>query len=141
MDKSIMEARVIQWMPILEAQARSGMSKEKWCEEQGIRRWEFYARQRQIRQYLAIRKTEDTKVIQELPESESSFVEIPINCTKESSLASLSPTLSSSTKVPPSPEKPKPCRINISYKGFKINIQGCADDTMLESLIRTLSHV
>lgn len=141
MDKSIMEARVVQWMPILEAQARSGMSKDKWCDEHGIRRWEFYARQRQIRQYLSERKAGDMQVIQELPAAESSFVEIPITCTKETSLTPLSSALSSSPTVSPSPEKEKTGRIDISYRGFNINLHGCVDDTTLESLIRTISHV
>ena len=52
MDANTMKLRLEQWMPIFEAQARSGMDKTKWCDENGIRRWEFFKRQRECREYM-----------------------------------------------------------------------------------------
>ena len=42
MDASVMELRLEQWKPIFEAQAKSGLNKQEWCQQNGIRRWEFF---------------------------------------------------------------------------------------------------
>ncbi len=49
MDAKVMEIRLKKWMPIFEEQAKSGLSKNAWCERNGIRKWEFYERQRECR--------------------------------------------------------------------------------------------
>ena len=41
MDAEIMELRLRQWLPIFEKQARSGLNKKDWCEENGIKRTAF----------------------------------------------------------------------------------------------------
>lgn len=42
MDAEIMELRLRQWLPIFEKQARSGLNKKDWCEENGIKRTAFF---------------------------------------------------------------------------------------------------
>ena len=60
MDAKVMEIRLKKWMPIFEEQAKSGLSKNAWCERNGIRKWEFYERQRECRRYL-LKKDKDLK--------------------------------------------------------------------------------
>ena len=129
MDKNVMERRLSQWMPILEAQAKSGLTKDKWCDENGIRRWEFYTRQRQIRQYLSQKTSSEETSIQPLSNSDQAFVELPVDSTDES--------------LPTSPisQIPADGRIGIKYRGFSVELQGRVDGATLDTLIRSLSHV
>ena len=36
MDSNVMELRLKQWMPIFEEQAKSGLNKRDWCEQNGV---------------------------------------------------------------------------------------------------------
>ncbi|MBR4542027.1 MAG: GNAT family N-acetyltransferase [Lachnospiraceae bacterium] len=63
-------------MPIFEEQAKSGLSKNAWCERNGIRKWEFYERQRECRRYL-LKKDNDLKDVSEVISLIPSFVELP----------------------------------------------------------------
>ncbi len=128
MDKSVMERRVSQWIPILEAQAKSGLPKGKWCEENGIKRWEFFRRQHQIRQCLSQQTVSEETSIGPLSNAASTFVELPIYNAVENQPAS------------PASQIPADGRIDIKYKGFNIEIQGRVDDATLNALIRSLSH-
>ncbi len=129
MDKKTMELRMQQWLPIFEAQAKSGLTKDRWCEENGIRRWEFFTRQRQIRKYLLNRdsegQTESATSLDSLP----SFVELPVDNTE----AAFPPT--------PISQSPANGRIGIKYRGFSVELQGRVDAATLDTLIRSLSHV
>ena len=129
MDKNVMERRLSQWMPIFEAQAKSGLTKDKWCDENGIRRWEFYTRQRQIRRYLSQKTSSEETSIQPLPNTDPVFVELPVDSTEEA--------------LPTSPISQIPAngRIGIKYRGFRVELQGRVDAVTLDTLIRSLSHV
>ena len=76
MDAKVMEIRLKKWMPIFEEQAKSGLSKNAWCERNGIRKWEFYERQRECRRYL-LEKDKDLKDVSEVTSLIPSFVELP----------------------------------------------------------------
>ena len=52
MDPRVMELRIKKWLPIMEAQANSGMTKKEWCAQNGIERTSFYRWQRRVRTYL-----------------------------------------------------------------------------------------
>lgn len=39
MDQRVMQLRAEQWKSLLEAQANSGLTKSKWCEENNVPRW------------------------------------------------------------------------------------------------------
>ncbi len=128
MDKKTMELRVRQWMPIFEAQAQSGLSKYKWCEENGIRRWEFFTRQREIRKYLLNKnKTyqDDGPSAEALP----AFVEIPVSVPAEDPQGKASSSVSSND------------RIAITCGRIKISIPDRIEPATLERLIRSLSYV
>ncbi|MCR5650034.1 MAG: hypothetical protein K6F86_02495 [Lachnospiraceae bacterium] len=81
MDLSVIELRLQQWKPIFEAQAKSGLGKNEWCKKNGICRWEFYRRQRELRQYLLRERfpegesEAETTDLSAVPET---FVELPM---------------------------------------------------------------
>ena len=52
MDSKVMELRLKQWMPILEKQAKSGLNKQDWCRQNGIKRAVFFKWQKEVRNYL-----------------------------------------------------------------------------------------
>ena len=130
MDKASMEIRLNHWMPLFEAQAKSGMTKGKWCEENGIPRWEFFQRQREIRSYLIAQECSQEpqgEPQQNLP----AFLEIPVDAPE---------VTPEKREVRQAPLSPKDNCIDISYRGFKIKLTGEVDPSSLEVLVRSLSH-
>lgn len=49
MDQRVMQLRAEQWKSLLEAQANSGLTKSKWCEENNVPRCQFFRWQRKLR--------------------------------------------------------------------------------------------
>lgn len=58
MDSKVMELRLKQWMPILEEQAKSGLNKQDWCRQNGIKRAVFFKWQKELQKYF-IEKNEN----------------------------------------------------------------------------------
>ena len=52
MDPRVMELRIKQWIPVIEEQAKSGVSKGKWCAMHDIDRTTFFRWQKRVRAYL-----------------------------------------------------------------------------------------
>lgn len=130
MNDKLMDMRISQWMPLFEAQTKSGLTKGKWCDENGIRRWEFFQRQREIRSYLIGRETTIAEVKdfgreKDLP----SFVELPMKTTD--------PLPEIDTNVHTQPEE----QIELTYKGFKAKLSSQINADTLERLISAVSHV
>ena len=125
MDANTMKLRLEQWMPIFEEQAKSGMGKDEWIKANGIKRWEFYKRQRECRQYLM----EMGETNQSLPY----FFEIPM---VSEPLAPLDVAQS-----PESPQVDMPGQIDVSCGKFKIRIDGKVDEATLLSLVKAVANV
>lgn len=127
MDANTMKLRVEQWMPIFEAQARSGMTKNQWCDENGVRRWEFYERQRECREYmLKISGKEEQLPVSALPQQE--FFELP-----------------AAVSGGPGPEvhnNPPDTggHICVECGKFMITIEGRVDKDTLTALVRSVSR-
>lgn len=49
MDPRVMELRIKKWIPVIEDQAKSGMSKKEWCAMHGINRTSFFRWQKRVR--------------------------------------------------------------------------------------------
>ena len=129
MDADTMKLRLEQWMPIFEAQARSGITKNQWCDENGIRRWEFYERQRQCREYML--KTSGPAI--QLPASaqtQPEFVELPAAVIDESR-----PEHEVRHNEPAANG-----HMCVEYGKFRINIDGRIDESTLMALIRAVAH-
>ena len=43
MDTRVMELRIKQWIPLIEEQSKSGISKDQWCTMHGINRTSFFS--------------------------------------------------------------------------------------------------
>ncbi len=131
MDTKTMEMRLTQWMPIFEEQAKSGMGKDEWCKANGIRRWEFYKRQRECRNYIL----ENASGCEKLPVPAGnlpSFFEIPVNHQTPSVETGL--TESDSIK-----DKSDGSHIMINYGNFSIDVAGPVNGKTLREVIRAVA--
>ena len=127
MDAKIMEIRLKKWMPIFEEQAKSGLSKNAWCERNGIRKWEFYERQRECRRYL-LEKDKDLKDVSEVISPIPSFVELPAEAEG----------VVSSTAVRIAKEATG--HMEITCGKFGVSITGEVNERMLAMVIREIYH-
>ena len=127
MDAKVMEIRLKKWMPIFEEQAKSGLSKNAWCERNGIRKWEFYERQRECRRYL-LEKDKDLKDVSEVTSLIPSFVELPAETEG----------VVSSTAVRIAKEATG--HIEITCGKFGVSITGEVNERMLAMVIREIYH-
>ena len=140
MDVKTMTLRLEQWMPIFEAQAKSGMGKDEWCRANGIRKWEFYKRQRECRQYL-IERSEAGKDLPVPADNLPSFFELPAAKPSEG----IVPVAVESVISDPIDSKPvaaesvKEGSINIAFGKFKIKLSGQVDTATLTTLIKAVS--
>ena len=127
MDAKLMEYRLREWLPIFEAQAKSGLGKNEWCEKNGIRRWEFYQRQKECRKYL-LDQNDDPAVSSGTAALVPSFVEIP----------------SDPDPVAVSAGENKDAdalgHIDVTCGRFRISITGTVNEDVLARLIREVSH-
>ena len=127
MDAKVMEIRLKKWMPIFEEQAKSGLSKNAWCERNGIRKWEFYERQRECIRYL-LEKDKGLKDVSEVTSLIPSFVELPAEAEG----------VVSSTAVRIAKEATG--HIEITCGKFGVSITGEANERMLSMVIREIYH-
>jgi len=127
MDTKVMEIRLKKWMPIFEEQAKSGLSKNAWCERNGIRKWEFYERQRECRRYL-LEKDKDLKDVSEVTSLIPSFVELPAETG-----AAVSPDKESVTQGSSG-------NIEVTCGKFGVSITGEVNERMLAMVIREIYH-
>ncbi|MCR5338108.1 MAG: hypothetical protein K6E75_06080 [Lachnospiraceae bacterium] len=129
MDASIMELRLEQWKPIFEAQAKSGLNKQEWCQQNGIRRWEFFKRQKELRQHLLSQSSETLTPMSETTDlipSATAFVELPMKSEEITQKAAAKTPVDGS--------------IEISYGKFKIKLKGGVDRTTLDTVIKAVAH-
>ena len=127
MDAKVMEIRLKKWMPIFEEQAKSGLSKNAWCERNGIRKWEFYERQRECRRSL-LEKDKDLKDVSEVTSLIPSFVELPAETEGVVTSAAASTT------------KEEPGHIEVTCGKFGVSITGEVNERMLAMVIREIYH-
>lgn len=129
MDASVMELRLEQWKPIFEAQAKSGLNKQEWCQQNGIRRWEFFQRQKELRQHLLSQSSETlapTSETTDLIPSATAFVELPMKSEETTQKATAKTPVDGS--------------IEISYGKFKIKLKGGVDRATLDTVIKAVAH-
>ena len=146
MDKYVMDIRLENWIPIFEAQARSGLNKQAFCKQNGISRDLFFKWQRVFRKKIAegldpnsiaipteIKKSnndhnEDFPVFYELStKTQNDLNEDANNENKKY----LSPVIDT-------PEES--CAISISYEGFTIRLSGKLEESSLTSVIRAVKN-
>ena len=79
MNSRVMELRIKKWIPVIEEQVKSGMTKEKWCAMHGIGRTSFFRWQKRVREYLLDHcKVQPSHCPSSIPSNhEVGFVELP----------------------------------------------------------------
>ena len=138
MDPMVMELRIRQWIPVLEEQAKSGLSKDEWCILNGINRGSFFRWQRRVRLYLLEHgEPGSTGKLQvsgvNIPKNNEYFVELP--CPQDvvpgiASLRDLHDDISDDTAP-----------ISIRYGGFLVHIDGMVDEEQLTTVLRAIRSV
>lgn len=136
MDPRVMELRIKQWIPIIEEQAKSGVSKGEWCTMQGIDRTTFFRWQKRVRAYL-LDQWEDQSSLPPSPAQadETGFVEIP---SAQASLVEISGQTDRCTGN--NVTCPSPTSIRIRYRDFSIDLNNGVDEEQLSTVLRAIKH-
>lgn len=138
MNAKVMEVKMTQWLPIFEAQAQSGMGKEKWCEANGIRSWDFFKWQRKIREYLLAHNSTGPGSVAPCLPSETEFVDITPVLLSSSAVVSGKP----GTVVNAYDHVDDPLSsINIEYGGFTVGVSGGIDKKLLSTVLEVIRDV
>ena len=135
MDPRVMELRIKKWIPVIEEQAKSGMTKNEWCAMHGIERTSFFRWQKRVRAYLL--EQCETRTPQSPPsipsDNKVSFVELP--AIQDSSVGMAGrrcrETIQACGNSP---------SISIRYGDFSIDLNGGVDDRQLSMVLRALKH-
>lgn len=130
MDSAVMDVRLRSWIPVLEAQADSGLSKKAFCEQNNISENTFYRWQRYLRQKLleGYDPYENQTDIQE-SRPEPTFVELP-----------LTPSEQNSVSVPRKIAPKKTSSMTLTFHGVSIKIEGAVDEDALAAVLRAVKH-
>ena len=135
MDPRVMELRIRQWIPVLEEQARSGLTKDEWCIINKISRGSFFRWQRRVRSYL-LEHGENAGQLQAEGVNEQTtdeyFVELPRSQAVVPGLAALR-SLHDDVWDETAP-------ISIHYGDFLINIRAGEDENQLSTVLRAIRN-
>lgn len=139
MDKSTMDVRMRKWADLLEKQMQSGLSKQDWCEQNGISRQKFFRWQRKIRSYILQETGQMNGKC--LPATQTKD-DISGNAFAELVPASLKPHEETSAISPASETvSAQPARsIEIRHGNFTVSLCGTIDEAALTSVLRAVSH-
>ena len=147
MDKYVMDIRLQNWIPIFEAQVRSGLDKQTFCKQNGISRGLFFKWQRILRERIAdgfdpgsisvpvASTVSGTGAVDDHP----AFFEItPASST---SLADLDSRAEAVPRHTPVADKASyGGQICISYGSFSVSLSGDVDESSLTSILRAVKH-
>ena len=137
MDPRVMELRIKQWIPIIEEQAKSGLSKTEWCFMHGVDRTTFFRWQKRVRAYLLDQWRDQPPLLPSSPQTdEAGFVEIPSaqvspvempgragRCTESAAACACLPS------------------INIRCGDFSIDLNNGVDGEQLSKVLRAIKDV
>ena len=136
MDPRVMELRIKKWIPLIEEQAKSGMTKDEWCALHGIDRTSFFRWQKRVREYLLDRcGTPPPQLPSSAPSDDNGagFIEL---LPAQGHPARMAQQRCGETiqvcGAPPS--------ISIRYGGFSIDLNDGADEKQLSMVLRVLKY-
>ena len=133
MDPRVMELRITQWIPVLEEQARSGLTKDEWCIINRVSRGSFFRWQRRVRSYL-LEHGEDIGQLQDSDVNEQTdnefFVELPRSQAVVPGIAALRSLHDDGWD--------KTAPISIHYGDFLINIRSGVDENQFSTVLRAI---
>ena len=135
MDPRVMELRIRQWIPVLEEQARSGLTKDEWCIINKISRGSFFRWQRRVRSYL-LEPGDNAGQLQAEGVNEQTtdeyFVELPRSQAVVPGLAALRSLHDDGWD--------KTAPISIHYGDFLINIRAGVNEDQLSTVLRAIRN-
>lgn len=135
MDPRVMELRIKKWIPVIEEQAKSGMSKEEWCVTHGINRTSFFRWQKRVREYLLDQcEIQPSQSPSSIPSNhEVDFVELPSTQDCPAGIAGerCGETIQSRGELP---------SISIRCGGFSIDFNNGVDEKQLSVVLRVLKY-
>ena len=135
MDPRVMELRIRQWIPVLEEQARSGLTKDEWGIINKISRGSFFRWQRRVRSYL-LEHGENAGQLQAEGVNEQTtdeyFVELPRSQAVVPGLAALRSLHDDGWD--------KTAPISIHYGDFLINIRAGVNEDQLSTVLRAIRN-
>jgi len=138
MDAKVIKLRMKQWIPIFEAQAQSGIGKEKWCDANGIKRWDFFKWQREIRKYLLEQNVAEPDAAVPCLPAETVFVDItPTLVSSPAAVGDKPRTVANAYRHVADPVS----SINIRYGGFTIDLSGGIDKNLLATVLEVIRDV
>ena len=135
MDPRVMELRIKKWIPVIEEQAKSGMSKEEWCAMHGINRTSFFRWQKRVREYLLdqceAQPSQHPSSV--LSNNEVCFVELPSTQDSSAEMAGqrCGETIRACGTGP---------SISIRCGGFSIDFNDGVDEKQLSMVLRVLKY-
>ncbi len=131
MDSEVMDVRLQSWIPVLKAQADSGLTKKDFCELNKISENTFYRWQRYLRKRLL-----EGYILEEAPAAgfqerkpEPTFVELPVPSVPQD------PSSVSEVMAPR-----KSSSMTLSFHGASIKIDGSVDEDALSAVLRAVKH-
>ena len=135
MDPRVMELRIKKWIPLIEEQAKSGMTKDEWCAMHGIERTSFFRWQKRVREYLLDQcEVQSAQLASTIPSNnEVGFIELPsIQDCPAGMAEQRCGEMIQNYGAPPS--------ISIRYGGFSIDLNDGVDEKLLSMVLRVLKH-
>ena len=130
MEPRVMELRIKKWIPLIEEQAKSGMTKNEWCATHGIERTTFFRWQKRVRAYLIDQcETQSSQFPSSIPSNnEVRFVELP---SVQDSPVGMSGRQCGGTVQPCG----APPSISIRYGDFSIDLNRVVDEKQLSMVL------
>lgn len=135
MDPRVMELRIKKWIPVIEEQAKSGMSKEEWCVMHGINRTSFFRWQKRVREYLLDHcEAQPSQRPSSIPSNhEVGFVELPSTQDSPAGIAG-QPCVKTIQDCGDHPS------ISIRCGGLSIDFNDGVDEKQLSMVLRVLNY-
>ena len=135
MDTRVMELRIKQWIPLIEEQSKSGISKDQWCTMHGINRTSFFRWQKRVRKYLLDQcEAQPSQHPTSIPsDNEACFVELPSTQDSPAEMAGqrCGETIRARGTCP---------SISIRCGGFSIDFNDGVDEKQLSMVLRVLKY-
>lgn len=144
MDKKVMDIRLKSWIPIFEAQARSGLSKKDFCLQNNLCRGTFYKWQGILWKRISegwdpqssTLSLSDCQDNESIDDDRNKFFEIPTSSHSIPETDSIDDIYHDTSFN----EIPKDDAISISYEGFSVTLSGNIDESFLTSVLRAVKH-
>lgn len=133
-----MELRLKQWISIFEEQAKSGLNKQDWCEQNNIKRTAFFKWQRELQKYLLKKsesKCQDKKSTELAIQTTPDFIELTPKPISSLERPSIRDCYAKSSNIPPASS------ISIRRGEFTIDLNDDVNELLLSRVLKVMADV